>query len=581
MRSNRITPVLDIPILLILAFALAPPAVSRVRAADAATAIKLSQAGYPAKGRKLAFVVADSPASSFAVRRETDGAPVLEGRLSKAVADADSGDRVQAADFSALAQPGTYVLDVPGVGRSVPFAVGDDVFARPLYLAMRSFYGQRCGTAVDLGPEFPGYRYPACHREGAWHASSGKTGARASEKGWHDAGDYGRYVVNSGITTGTLLWAYEMFGDRLKGLKLDLPESGNALPDVLDEVRWNLEWMLSMQDEDGGAFHKQTSERFAGFVMPQDDRSVSVVIGTGAPHFKGTCASADLAAVAAIAARAYRPHDAALADTALDAARKGFAWAVAHPAVTYRNPEGVATGAYGDGDCRDEVLWAAAELWRTAGDEAASRYFLEHERALRPRLRADGPPAWPDVAPLALWTYALAPRGDAAVQRALREASLAAADAIVERTVANGYRTSLVTNDYVWGSNAVTANYGLQLLVAHAMKPDSRYVEAALDNLYYLLGRNTHAVSWVTGVGARPFRHPHHRPSGADANPEPWPGLLSGGPNRRKQDPAMQKLPDGLPPAKMYLDDQESYASNEYAINWNAALVFLLAGVSP
>jgi endoglucanase len=185
------------------------------------------------------------------------------------------------------------------------------------------------------------------------------------------------------------------------------------------------------------------------------------------------------------------------------------------------------------------------------------------------------------VAPLALWTYALAPRGDAAVQRALREASLAAADAIVERTVANGYRTSLVTNDYVWGSNAVTANYGLQLLVAHAMKPDSRYVEAALDNLYYLLGRNTHAVSWVTGVGARPFRHPHHRPSGADANPEPWPGLLSGGPNRRKQDPAMQKLPDGLPPAKMYLDDQESYASNEYAINWNAALVFLLAGVSP
>ncbi|HYN05402.1 MAG TPA: glycoside hydrolase family 9 protein [Vicinamibacteria bacterium] len=566
---------------LILAGALLASPALAAPAAPPTTDVKVSQAGYPARAAKRAFVVSKADASTFAVVRSSDGARVFEGRLSAPAADADSGDAVRTADFSPVEARGRYALDVPGVGRSFEFAIGDDVFSRPLYLAMRSFYGQRCGAAVDLGPEFPGYRYPACHREGAWHASSGRQGPRPSVKGWHDAGDYGRYVVNSGITTGTLLWAFEMFPGPMKGLRLDIPESGDQVPDVLDEVRWNLEWMLSMQGADGGAFHKQTSERFPGFVMPQDDASVSYAIGTGTEPWKGTCATADLAAVAAVAARAYRPHDAAFADTALRAARRAWAWAEAHPAVTYRNPPQVSTGAYGDGDCRDELLWAAAELWRTSGDAEALAYFLDHERELRSRIRPDGPPAWPDVAPLAFWTYALASGGDEARRREIREASLAAADAIVARSAAHGYRISLVTADYVWGSNAVAANYGLQLLVANALRPDRRYVEAARDDLYYLLGRNAFSLSWVTQVGENPFRHPHHRPSGADANAEPWPGLLSGGPNRRKQDLEMQNLPDGLPPARMYVDAEGSYATNENAINWNAALVFLLAGAGP
>ena len=150
--------------------------------------------------------------------------------------------------------------------------------------------------------------------------------------------------------------------------------------------------------------------------------------------------------------------------------------------------------------------------------------------------------------------------------------------AIVVRTSRNAYRTSLTTADYIWGSNGVAASYGMQLLVANALKRESRYIDAALENLHYLLGRNTFSLSWVTQAGAHPFRHPHHRPSAADGNEEPWPGLLAGGPNRSRQDPAMAKLPD-LPPAKMYLDEEASYAANEVAINWNAPLVFVLAGV--
>jgi endoglucanase len=156
-----------------------------------------------------------------------------------------------------------------------------------------------------------------------------------------------------------------------------------------------------------------------------------------------------------------------------------------------------------------------------------------------------------------------------------------AADAIVARTQASGYRVSLRPEHYVWGSNGGVANFGMLLLVADAFSPDRRYVQAALDNLHYLLGRNTHGICFVTRLGARPVRNPHHRPSGADGNPEPWPGLLAGGPNRYDRDGSGLDALSGMPPARRYVDEQASYASNENAINWNAALVFLLASTLP
>ena len=109
-------------------------------------------------------------------------------------------------------------------------------------------------------------------------------------------------------------------------------------------------------------------------------------------------------------------------------------------------------------------------------------------------------------------------------------------------------------------------------LVLHAS-----LVERLIERLY-LLGRNTFGLSWVTQTGRRPFHNPHHRPSGADANAEPWPGMLSGGPNRYGGDPVIDAMP-AIPPARRYKDDQASYASNEIAINWNAPLVFLLASL--
>ena len=552
---------------------------SSIAASELPTAIHVDQVGYPPQSRKLAIVDAPDATSRFTVHRLPGGEAILHGNLGPPVEAPHAGRVVRHADFSAVTTPGRYVLRVSGVEPSFAFEIGNEPWSALLRLTLRSFYGQRCGAAVDLGPDDPSYAHPACHLTEAYHTSSGREGSRGSTGGWHDAGDYGRYVVNSGISTGTLLWAWEMFPERFRDLGLGIPESDDETPDLLDEVRWNLDWMLSMQDEDGGVWHKQTSEVFPPMVLPQDDDSISFVIGTGSEPYKSSCATASLAAAMAIAARVYEPYDPSFAKAAREAATNAWKWTAEHPDVAFENPPGVATGEYGDRKCQDERLWAAAEIWRTTGDPSIGQWFLDHAEDATLSIVPNEPPDWHEVAALAAWSYALSGKGEAPVVEEIVRRSVLAADTIVERAGAHGYRIPLDEDDFEWGSNGVAANYGLQLLVTNQLHADPAYAAAARDIVHYLLGRNPLSISWVTGAGARPVMHPHHRPSAGDGNELPWPGLLAGGPNRKRQDPAMAVFPPETPPALMYLDQEESYATNEIAINWNAPLVFVLAGV--
>jgi endoglucanase len=542
--------------------------------------VRVDQGGYRPSAPKIAIAVGTAKMARAIVRPARGGPEVLTVPVGSGIEDVLTGDVVHSVDVSALKTPGSYVIEIPGVGTSEPFAIREDVYARPLYLATRAFYGQRCGTAVDLGSSFPGFTHGACHLDdAAFHPSSGRTGRIKAVGGWHDAGDYGKYVVNSGISTGELLWAWEWYPTLFRTMPLDIPESRNDTPDLLDEVRWNLDWMIAMQDDDGGVWPKLTSERFGSFTMPeQDDAGPRYIIGTGTPPYKSSCGTADFAAVAAIAARAFRPFDPAYADRTLAAARKAFVWLRANPDVRFRNPPDVSTGEYGDASCTDERLWAAAELLRTTGEEdygAAAR-----DLAAGFHVTSTSAQSWSSVANLGLWAYAWSKPSsiDGALRDRIAGETVAAGREIAERAATSPWRHSLTPRDFVWGSNGVVANYGVMLLAASRFEPDPLFVDAALDNLHYLLGRNTFGLSWVTDVGRRSFRHPHHRPSGSDANADPWPGLLSGGPNARAADPVMAKVSGG-PPARRYRDDQGAYSANEIAINWNAPLVLLLAGL--
>jgi endoglucanase len=556
------------------------PVASSPKSGGVTLEIKVDQVGYPGGLRKLAFVVhAGTPTpSTFELRRDDDNSAVFTGQLSSPAIDADSGDALQTADFSKVDRPGLYYVNVTGVGRSASFRIGPDVYSEAYALTARSFYGQRCGTAVDLGRPF---YHDACHKIGAFDGSSGRTGLHPSVKGWHDAGDYGRYTVNSGVATATLLWAFEVWGGGSAGnTNLRIPESGKGTPDLLAEARWNLEWMLTMQDTDGGVWHKQTSSHFCGFVSPEKDNLPSLVIGSGRAPFKTSCATGNFAAVMAIAARLYRKYDAQFADRCLAASTNAWTWLAAHPSESFKNPAGISTGEYRDEQCADERLWAAAELARTTHEIAFEAYFASNYRSFLSSISSEEPPSWSNTASFALWTYVLGQGRDASVIQDIKKQSIAAADRIAARIDQDGYRNTLLRKNYVWGSNGVAASYSLQLLVTDRFAPASRYREAAAANLHYLFGCNAFSLSFVTSLGANPVRNIHHRPSAAVGRA--WPGLLSGGPNVGREDPEMKKaVAPNTAPARAFLDVQGSYASNEVAINWNAPLVFTLAGLLP
>ena len=546
---------------------------------SAAPNFLFNQLGYLPKQAKVVSVRGLDPAQTkFRLRSVASDQVVLEAALTSPQTDAASGDLLRQAVFSSVTNPGDYVVEVAGV-KSDPFPIRADVYVGALRSTVRGYTGQRCGCKVDLGN---GYQHPACHLDGVYGSTSGKSGSLPNAGGWHDAGDYGRYVVNSGITCGTLLWAWEMYPHAVRPIDLaisKLSQTKGKLPDYLEEVLWNLNWMLELQDADGGVYHKQTSAHFCAFIMPQDDHLASEVIGTDAPPYKSTCATADLAAVMAIAARCYGEFDPALATRFRTAAEKAWQWAMAHPDVPFDNPKSITTGSYADPHCSDELAWASAELWRTTGEVQYEKAFLTSLPADRSTLTVNLP-SWNIVASLACWTYALASRpGDAAVKAAIRSATQQAAQTLVAQGQANGYANTLVTEDYIWGSNSVAGNQSLLLLMADHFQPNAQAVTAALNNMHYLLGRNCFGISCVTQVGTRPFMHPHHRPSVADGIVAPWPGLLSGGPNRHPGDNVARKLPQA-PPMRMWIDHDQAYSMNEIAINWNAPLVFTLAAAN-
>jgi endoglucanase len=542
-------------------------------ASAGANGIYLNQIGFPPNSSKFATIRAK--ANSFLVRSLKDQSVILRSALSAQRMDAASGDTVRLADFSAVKTPGEYrlELDAGAVGDSFP--IRKDVYGNALLLAMRSYYGQRCGCSVDLGG---GYAHPKCHLDAAFHPSSGKTGPCDIHGGWHDAGDYSRFMINASITAGTLLWAWELYGASLHDFALQIPESGGKVPDFLAEIQWNLQWMLALQDTDGGVWQKQSRDDYCSFILPQDELGPNFIIGTGWAPFKGTCATADLAAVMAIAARCYSSYAPTFSQQCLKAARSAWTWCQSNPNVFFKNPADIHTAEFGDTDCHDELLWAAAELWHTTGDAVFHQAFTGMLPQQLSTLKIDVPSSM-QVGCFGYWSYALAARrGSPAAIVAIQQATLKMAGEFVDQGLQNGYGNSLTLEDYAGGSNSIVANHCLVLLVADRFKSDSSHRNCVLNNLHYLLGRNCLGISWVTQIGSRSCQHPHHRPSVADNIVAPWPGLLSNGPNADPSDPITKALPKQAP-MRMYVDDDRAWSSNEPTINCNAPLVFVLAAL--
>ena len=533
--------------------------------------IRLNQVGMYPNQEQTAVI--EGTAKSVTIKDIATGKKAVKPRVLRTATSPWSNKQRTVVDFSALTKPGTYTIS--SGSESATFTISDNALRDVTAATLKAFYLIRSGMAIDK--QFAdAYARPVGHpdTEVLIHPSAASLGRPAGSKisspgGWYDAGDYNKYIVNSAFSIGIVLCSYEQNRGYYDGLSVNIPESKNQTADLLDEMMYNLRWMLTMQDPyDGGVYHKLTTPNFEGFVMPTDCKQPRYVVQ------KSTTATLDFAAVMAQAARIFKGNKdyPTFADEAARAAMAAYGWAERNPRVLYQQRRltdpAVSTGEYGDFNTTDEWYWAATELYLLTGDQQFA------DVAAKNQPRRFSAPTWGNVA--ALGTYDALTHTE---HSTLNTQLLSYCDSLIATTAKSSFQTPCGNSprDFGWGCLAETfgAN-GLTLCLAHRLTGDKKYLTAAQQNADYVLGRNATGYCYITGFGTKSPMHPHHRISEADGIEAPFPGLVAGGPNPGQQDIAEVKTYPSKQPDESYIDVMQSYASNEIAINWNASILALL-----
>ncbi|ATG58409.1 MULTISPECIES: glycoside hydrolase family 9 protein [Pseudoalteromonas] len=532
--------------------------------------IAINQLGYLNKSEKIASIP-NVTASQFDVINAKTNKVVYTAQLSAAKIWTLSGnDGHKLADFSEVVTSGHYFLRVKGVADSSLFRISDDVYDSLSKAALRYYYLNRSSTPIE--EKFAGiYARPMGHKDDiiGYHPSAEPRykGKRIdSQKGWYDAGDYGKYVVNSGISTYTLLAAFEHSPDVYKKQTLNIPESEDNVPDIINEALWNLEWLITMQSDDGGVYHKLTTREWPGNEMPHEDQRLRLIIG------KSTAASLNFAATLSMASRVIEPYYPNKSKQYSNAAIKAWRWALLNQTQYYEQPSDIKSGEYGDHYLKDEFAWAAAELFITTKNKNFYTIYKE--------INIDYvAPAWRNVSYLSLSSLLFKAKDLLSKQEyeALKIKQNDLADIYLNQHKSSPYNVAMQKSDFVWGSNSAALNKAMVLLQAAQINKNNDYKNAAHGLVDYVLGRNPTGYSFVTGFGTKTPLYPHHRISHSDNVVAPVPGMLVGGPHSGQQDNCNYLFNE---PAKSYVDDWCSFSTNEVAINWNAPLVYVLGALS-
>lgn len=551
--------------------------------------IKVNQVGYLTHENKIATIEPEAKTKSFLIR-DQEGKTVWRTKHATTKKSPFSSKIRQEIDFSSITKPGRYTLVAGRHQQS--FIISNDPYTETLKASIKGYYYQRSGESLER--KYAGeYARPAAHPDShvMVHPSAATPKRPAgtiisSPKGWYDAGDYNKYIVNSGFTLGLILQSYQLHQDRFNSLNLQIPESDNKIPDILDEMMYNLEWMLTMQDPtDGGVYHKLTTPNFEGFVMPEDCKQQRYVVQ------KTTTAALDFAATMALAARIYQrfPEFQSFCRQAIESAERAYAWAVKYPTVYYdqdgnnkKFSPAIHTGGYGDNHTEDEFFWAATELYLTTSETS----YLEQAKQFVPDEFSI--PSWGNVAGLGIFQWVNqellgTPDAGKLPMKEIKESLKKKCDEDIQELATSSFHSIFGNSaqDFHWGSNAESClGRGIAQMYEYALTKDSKYRQAALSTLDYFFGRNATGYCYLTGFGTQRVMNIHHRISAADNIKEPVPGLVAGGANKGQEDAEFVPAYTSNIPDESYQDHVGSYASNEIAINWNAYLVSLLGWIN-
>ncbi|QEO10805.1 glycosyl hydrolase family 5 [Protaetiibacter larvae] len=574
--------------------------------AETHSRVRVNQYGYLPDGPKRATVlVDDADAAGVAwTLRDAGGAEVATGTAEPYGDDRTVGSAVQRIVFDEVRATGDgFTLEADGE-TSYPFAIRTGLYAPLTADALNYFYLARSGIPIEAQYAGEAYARPAGHLGIAPNRGDTEVGCQAPQGyyqqwscddtfdvqgGWYDAGDHGKYVVNGGIAVHQLLDTWEVAAragrsDLLGDGALSIPESGNGIPDVLDEARWELDWMARMQVPDGQqyagmVFHKVQDDGWTGLpTMPWESDKVRQV------HRPSTAATLNFAAVAAKGARLFDEWDADYAESLLAASRVAWAAALDTPDLFASVADGdEGGGPYDDDQVEDEFYWAAAELYLATGEGEFAEFLAacpEAETAIDPQGGFD----WRATTALGRIDLAMV-ESDYPGREAARASVVDAAGTYLKAAGSafeQPYRP--IDGEYDWGSNAIILNNQAVIATAAEITGDASYRTAVVAAMDYLLGRNGLDRSYITGYGTLYSENQHHRWMAHSLDPSlpsPAPGTIAGGPNSAIQDPvAQQAWPDGCIAQLCYLDDIQSYSTNEMTVNWNSALSWVTTWVA-
>lgn len=524
--------------------------------------INLNQIGFLPDAEKIAVLNGDAISTKATVVDAASGSVVYEGDVEPASFNDATGRDEARFDFSSFTTPGTYKI-VSGEFESFEFKIAEDVYDEAFDATLRMFYLQRCG--VELTADLAGdHAHPECHTGAATIYGTEETIDVSG--GWHDAGDYGRYVVSGAKSAADLMLAYSLYPDAFDD-ELGIPESGNGIPDVLDEVKFELNWLFKMQAPDGGVYHKVTCANFPGFVMPEAETEELIVTPVS------TTATGDFAAVMAMASYIYADIDPDFATACYDAAVKAAEYLDAHPDFKGAvNPDGIVTGEYPDTNDKDERCWTYAELFKASGDSKYDDAFCALIDGGVPCANDFG---WQGVGAYAGYAYLSAEKAKGKFYDAVLTSFMSGVPGVEAAAAGDAYNSSLV--EYPWGSNMTIANNGMYLILYDVVKNTDEGDAVAREQLNYLLGTNGTSYCFLTGFGTQSPESPHHRPT--EATGIVVPGMVAGGPNQYLEDPYASTVLEGTAPALCYADNDQAYSLNEVTIYWNSPVVFLFAYV--
>ncbi|SFR67789.1 glycoside hydrolase family 9 protein, partial [Anaeromicropila populeti] len=534
-------------------------------------AIKLNQVGFLESSEKYAYVsgfedeLKAAVGTSFQVKKVSDNTVVYSGELELVKDyDADSGEKVLKAVFTDLKQPGNYYITVSadGIDKSPEFKIGNDIFKPLLTDAARYFYYQRAGIELtqQYCPDYPRADKTPQDEAAVFDSNSGVT--RDVSKGWYDAGDLGKYVSTGSGTLINLFWSYEMFTEVYADNQFNIPESGNGIPDILDESRWEIEWILKMQDVTSGGFYAR--------VQSDDDGNITKRIikdkEGDTTNIRPTEDTALAAAALAHASIIYAKYDQAFALQCLNAAKSAWAYLEQNP-NNIKSPNGPYNT---DNDLASRLL-AAASLYRATGEEKYNNYFVtNYSKGKDIYENASGD--WVGNWNLAFFSYMKADNRNSDAEEWFNTEFTIWVNNKIDRYINSSWGTAIVNGNYYWGSNNQIIGMCMEALIGSKLLGTNTETinNMAISSLNWILGANPLRKSFVSGYGEDCIKTVF-----ATFNSDGKQGIAKGfmplGPNR------YQGAGLSIFPAKCYLDSADEWSTNEHAVGSNSTLVFMAA----